>query len=340
MRELLICCVFALTACDSPTEPTRLEDVAVWPPVPHDPSLLQRVLDARAAYPPNDHIRFLSDGYSSTGQYLNFWHQKWTESDVMRFDSTGIPQIRYGDTFYDHPITFGRRGVHLHGRIVLGEPELTDEFLYLVERLLARQDERGAFTFPFEYKLYGYKFEPGWPSGMAQGLALSVLRRAYSLNPDPRYIEAGNRAVEFLLIPRERGGVLTTMADLDPSLSGYIWIEEFATIPANYKLNGFMFALLGLYDWAGFGQRMSPTADRLFREGVRTLKRALPYYDVGGFTATDMRRIIVPGTQPNISTLYHRVHIYQLHTMAEITGSSLLKQYEMLWRSYVGDNGE
>src|SRR5690606_13268076 len=141
-------------------------------------------------------------------------------------------------------------------------------------------------------------------------------------------------------IPRERGGVLTTMADLDPSLSGYIWIEEFATIPANYKLNGFMFALLGLYDWAGFGQRMSPTADRLFREGVRTLKRALPYYDVGGFTATDMRRIIVPGTQPNISTLYHRVHIYQLHTMAEITGSSLLKQYEMLWRSYVGDNGE
>src|SRR5690606_309427 len=93
---LLICCVFALTACDSPTEPTRLEDVAVWPPVPHDPSLLQRVLDARAAYPPNDHIRFLSDGYSSTGQYLNFWHQKWTESDVMRFDSTGIPQIRYG----------------------------------------------------------------------------------------------------------------------------------------------------------------------------------------------------------------------------------------------------
>ena len=330
--------ILLLAACESPVDPPAGE-TGVWPPVPHDPALLQRVLAAREAYRPHDHIRWLSDGYSPTGQYLNFWHQIWTESDVIQFDSTGIPQVRYGDTFYDHPITFGRRGAHLHGRIVRGEPELTDDFLYLMERLLARQDARGAFTFPFAYRLYGFNFEPGWPSGMAQGLALSMLRRAYSLNPDPKYIEAGNRAVEFLTIPREQGGVLTTMADLDPSLSAYIWIEEFATIPANYKLNGFMFALLGLYDWSTFGQRRSALAGELWRDGLRTLEKSLPYFDVGGFTVTDMRRIVVPGTVPNVSTGYHRVHIYQLHTLAEITGSSLLKQYEMLWRSYVGDTG-
>ena len=206
-----------------------------------------------------------------------------------------------------------------------------------MDRLLAQQDERGAFAYPFDYRLYGHDFPAGWPSGMAQGFALSVLRRAYDLSPDPRYIEAGDKAVEFLHLTREEGGVVTTLADLHPSLDGYLWIEEFATLPANYKLNGFMFTLFGLYDWSTVPGPQAEFAGELFESGIRTLKKTLRYFDVGGFTATDMRYMVVPGTRPNLSTLYHRVHIYQLHSLSEITGDEVLKLYELLWRAYVGD---
>jgi heparosan-N-sulfate-glucuronate 5-epimerase len=312
-----------------------------WPAIPFDPRFRTAVNNALNTYRPNDHIRFLSDGYSPTGQYLNFWHQRWGESDVLKFDAEGVPQVKYNDVFYDHPVTLCRYALHLHGRIVRGEPDLEPQFFRVVDRLLGMQDDRGAFLYPFAYRLYGHQFQPGWASGMAQGMGLSVLRRAHSLRPEVRFIQAGNRAVIFLNRPKEHGGVKTTLADLHPSLGDYLWLEEFATTPANYKLNGFMFTLIGLYDWWQRNPTQPtgsvPLAGELFRSGVVTVENTLAYFDVRGFTATDLRYIVEPGRMPNVSTTYHRVHIYQLHTLSEITGSSTLKSYEKLWRWYVGD---
>ena len=310
-----------------------------WPAAPYYPEFRIMVEEALAAYRPGDHFRWLSDGYSPTGQYLNYWHQKWGESETVQFDEEGIPQVKYDGVFYDHPVTLCRYALNLHGRIVRGEPELTEKFIKVVDRLLSLQDRKGAFLYPFPYRLYGHNFAPGWPSGMAQGMGLSVLRRAYDLTKDRKYLLPGNRAAYFFLRTREEGGVRTTLADLDPSLSGYVWLEEFATVPANYKLNGFMFTLFGLYDWWQRDPNATTgsiaLAGDLFREGVKTVEATLHYFDMDGYTTTDLRYIVVPGTMPRMNQPYHRIHIFQLHTLAEITGSPVLKRYENLWRYYV-----
>lgn len=325
------------TSASDASSPLRRE---IWPDIPFSPEFRTLVEEALLAYPPDDHRRFLQDDYSPTGQYLNFYHQTWPDNDKVRFDRAGIPQGNYGGTFYDHPVILCRYALNLHGRYVRGETHLKDLFLRVVERLLARQDARGAFTYPFAYYLYGYQFAPGWASAMAQGMGLSVLRRAYDMHRDRRYISAGNRAVRFLHdVPVEQGGVKTSLADLHPSLSGYLWLEEFPTQPANYKLNGFIFTLIGLYDWWQRDPEATEgsvaLAGQLFAEGIRTLEQTLAYFDLRGFTCTDMRYLVAPGTRPRVSTGYHRVHIYQLHLLARLTGSTTLRSYEKLWRWYV-----
>lgn len=343
-NALALSLILVVCACESPVSSEELElkdppSEEVWPALPPILQWADIVAAEHAEYPVNDHLRWLSDGYSPTGQYLNYWHQKWADNESVQFDEEGIPQIKYDGIPYDHPVTLCRYAFHLHGRITRGEGSLAAQFFKVVDRLLSLQDERGAFLYPFAYRLYGHDFAPGWPSGMAQGMAMSVLRRAHHLDPDPRFIQAGDKALEFLRIPREEGGVRTSLADIHPSLSDYLWIEEFATIPANYKLNGFLFTLFGTYDW---WQRdpvaaTGPPAEarRLFHEGIRTVERTLHYFDLLGYTATDLRYLVRPGTMPRTNGNYHRTHIFQLHSLAEITGSPILKGFERLWRWYV-----
>src|SRR5690606_29452397 len=102
-------------------------------------------------------------------------------------------------------------------------------FLAAVDRLLKMQDEEGAFRYNFAWKYYLTKeiYEPGWVSGMAQGQALSALSRAYYVTHDPKFIEAGNKALDFMIRPVEEGGTMTTLGDLHPSLTNYIFFEEY-----------------------------------------------------------------------------------------------------------------
>lgn len=84
---------------------------------------------------------------------------------------------------------------------------------------------------------------------MAQGVALSALARAYNATKDARYLEAGERSLAFISVEKKDGGAKTSLADLHPSLKGYVYFLEYQTEPDVYTLNGYMFALLGLYDW-------------------------------------------------------------------------------------------
>ena len=316
-----------------------------WPDIPFRSQFRDLVQTGLDDYRPNDHLRFLAP-YTSTGPYLNYGHVTWSGSaGSYRFDAEGVPQTLYGDTYYDHPVTFCRYGLHLHDRITKGEDDLRPLFFRVVNRLIATQSVDGGFRYPFPYRVYGHQFEAGWASAMAQGMGLSLLRRADDLQRDSGFTRAGNKAVVFLTRSIDTGGVQTTLADLEPSLTDYIWLEEFATRPANYKLNGFLFTLLGLYDWwqrAPNRTEGSKTviAGDLFHRGAQSAALSLPYFDLRGFTTPDCRYMFIPSVTPRIQPGYHRVHIYQLHALAQITEppwASTFASYEKLWRWQVGD---
>jgi hypothetical protein len=278
---------------------------------------------------------YLQD-YTASGDWLNASTDTWTESDALHFDSNGVPMVNYGGTFYYDPVTVAEFAFTMYGRYIRRTLSNSDAFFQAVDRLLLLEDNSGALRYPFSWQYYlaAQPYESGWVSGMAQGLALSAFARAYDLTQDPKYLEAGNRVLHFLLTSTAEGGATDSMSDLNPSLSRHIIFEEYVAQPPSYTLNGFMFTLLGLYDWKNIPSVGAPLASIAFSGGMDTLRNILPYYDIGGFSAYDMSHITYK-RQPHIGVHYHAVHIYLLHALGSVTHDPQLSKYEKLWASYV-----
>jgi hypothetical protein len=271
--------------------------------------------------------------YECQGDYLNF--SKIIYNNEYSFDSKGIPLFEYKKSQYYHPVYIIQFLLGLYGSFLNGE-SLSGRFLTVSSHFIKMQDESGAFRYPFQYDYYLGVLEAGWVSGMAQGQAMSVFARAFHLTHHPKYLEVGNKAFDFLTTPVSRGGVMNTLADLNPELKDHLIFEEYVIKPASYTLNGFMFALLGVYDWWQVhpDKDIAEKAKYYFHEGIKTLKKILPLYDIGGFTAYDLS-YITHKRQPHIGIFYHAVHIYMLHALYSITQDDELKKYELLWASYV-----
>lgn len=247
--------------------------------------------------------------------------------------------INYGQEFQYNPVTISQFILSEYGKAKNEDNKV--KMLAGVDQLLALQSADGAFRYYFPYRHYTMvaRYNPGWVSGMAQGVALSALARAYSTTKDPRMLDHGNRAVEFLKVPKSSGGPLVTLEDLDKSLDNYIFFEEYLTTPNVYTLNGYMFTLLGLYDWAEVTD--SREARSLFKSGMRTLEKLLPYYDIGEFSAYDLsfltheRPNYLTPAKPHAALRYHAVHITELSALSDITGNIIVKSYLEKWQKDV-----
>lgn len=279
--------------------------------------------------------------YSVQGDYLRYGSTRsYSNSDRVRLDEAGLPMVRYGEEFQYNPVTIAQYLLTAYGRYLSGGA--TEPIVAAAERLLSMQDSRGAFLYEFTYRHYTAvePYKPGWVSGMAQGVALSALARAYLVTQDARYLEAGNRALAFLNTPKGQGGPRTNMAALDPSLTDFIFFFEYPTEPDVYTLNGFMFTLLGLYDWQEVAK--SDDARKLLDEGLRTLKHILPYYDLGALSSYDLSYLTIPHSnaryeagKPHIAPRYHAVHLTQLYALNSIRPDPVLQEYFDRWSSYV-----
>lgn len=260
-----------------------------------------------------------------------------TTNDNRIMDDDGVPMIPWKGAVHYHPVMAAHCG-HLAHAWTLAGNDGKDLVIVNANKLIYMQDERGAFQYPFAWRYYHYKedFQPGWTSAMAQGQAMSLFSRAYRMTGDKKYLIAGKKALDYLLTPVSAGGVMTTMADIDTSLGNFIFFEEFPTKPANYTLNGYIFSLLGLYDWSQFDAAKDygqAEARKYFARGIDTLKRILPYYDIGGITAYDLGFLTFK--QPTkVKGGYHMLHTFQLHVLYELTKEPIFKRYEEKWLGY------
>lgn len=277
--------------------------------------------------------------YSAEGDFLNYGLLLRYEADpTIRFDSAGMPMIAYDGVYHYNPVTLAEFALTLHGRYLHGTGTL-NAFLNAADFLISREGPDGAFRFPFAYTYYlAGTLQPGWVSALAQGLALSVFARAYSLTGDATYAEAGRAALNFLLIPTEDAGVRHTLHDVAPGLSEFAWFQEYPTDPPYYTLNGFMYTLLGLYDWsvvdASDAQGSGELAGEWSECGLASLVYILPYYDVGGFSAYDLGHIVA-GVRPNLQADYHAIHIYLLYALQSIAPNLGIQEYLQRWSADV-----
>ncbi|HEX8597482.1 MAG TPA: D-glucuronyl C5-epimerase family protein [Chloroflexia bacterium] len=273
--------------------------------------------------------------YNSFGAYLDSAGNGWEPAPAIKFDADGLPMVKYGEAYYYNPTTIAQYSLSMYGKVLSGE-DTEAQLLKAGEKLLALQDEDGAFRYHFSWTYYvtGQTFEPGWVSGIAQGQALSAFARLYHLTGDKRYLDAGDKALRFLLKPVAQGGLTDTLEDLHPSLARYVFFQEYVANPASYTFNGYIIILLGLYDWSNTPSGDDRVARDSFDKGLDSLRHILPYYDIGGISSYDMAHVTY-NRVPSADVNYHVLVLNLLSTLESIQHDEALEGYRTSWETFL-----
>ena len=107
---------------------------------------------------------------------------------------------------------------------------------------------------------------PPWTSGLSQGTALQVLARAWSRFKEPAYLTAAQQALGIFKTAPAAGVRVKTPA-------GALY-AEYTYAPSDRILNGFIQALVGLYEYTALTK--DPLGLQLFEEGDAEARAEVP----------------------------------------------------------------
>lgn len=272
------------------------------------------------------------------GPYYMLFHQKANYGGP--YDADGIPMLDYRGAIglQYNPIAIAQWGLaNCNISCCTREDSRRKKFLKASDWLTANLERNApglwvwGHHFNWEYRS---TLKTPWYSGLAQGQGVSLLLRAYAETHDEKYAEAANRAFISLTKPIAEGGVLFEDAESN------LWIEEYLVDPPTHILNGFIWALWGVFDyWQAveygadtFVREISTLSARaVFDRGVKTLLRNLERYDTGYWSLYEQS-----GTRLKMlaSPFYHRLHIVQLRVMALLTGDPRFTNFAERWQGY------
>jgi hypothetical protein len=118
---------------------------------------------------------------------------------------------------------------------------------------------------------------PPWTSGLSQGTALQAFARAGTHLRDSAYLSAAREALGiFQTAPPEGVRVATALG------AHYL---EYSFAPRERILNGFLQAVIGLYDYTQLTGE--PLGERLFDAGDAEARAEVPHYDTGAWSMYD-----------------------------------------------------
>lgn len=178
------------------------------------------------------------------------------------------------------------------------------------EWLLQHMDRRGGID-------ASAGLRPGH-SAMTQGEAASLLFRVGTHTGKDLFIHAAEQALELLLLTIEQGGTARHVG-----LDTYLEEDPTGKYPA--VLNGWIFALFGLFDGVLVTHRMDIRA--AFEQGCDTLVRNIRYYDTGFWSYYDLAGHFA-------SPFYHDLHIAQLTVLADLSRRDELAVVARRWTAY------
>ena len=194
-------------------------------------------------------------------------------------------------------------------------------FLKLADWLVANQNGDGIWLNPLPNRKFGL-LKP-YPSAMVQGLAISCLSRAGKITSESRYQNASTAALAAFGKDIRSGGVATRTGDR-------VFYEEYPSAACPHVLNGFIYAMWGLWDLARDG---NAEAKARYHEGFKSFVEWLPKYDMGYWS-----RYHISNGPANPATLhYHRLHCDQLTVMYQISGNEVVREYRDRWLGYLAN---
>jgi hypothetical protein len=166
--------------------------------------------------------------------------------------------------------TFGAaNGYYLSGRENQALRQLLDETLPLAAR------RAGGIAWEYEFNFDGGA--PPWTSGLSQGTALQAFARAGARLKEPSYLTAARQALGVFATSPPQGVRVRTHP-------GALY-AEYSYAPSDRILNGFIQALVGLYDYTAIAK--DPRGLALFEAGDAEARAEVPHYDTGAWSRYD-----------------------------------------------------
>ena len=194
------------------------------------------------------------------------------------------------------------------------DDEAADQMLD--ELLALRVPRAGGVAWEYDFAFGGG--QPPWVSGLAQGTGVqSMARVAKRLGREDEVLPILKQALGVFKTPTPEGVRVPTGDGPEYALYSFA--------PGLHVINGFMQALVGLYD---FGKIAGDTdAQALFAEGERVARREVPTYDTGAWS------LYSRGSSTHESDLsYHQLLITFLHSMCTRTDDPVYCDTELQLR--------
>jgi hypothetical protein len=166
--------------------------------------------------------------------------------------------------------TFGEgNGYYLSG-------EENSQLKQLVSEVIPLATQRaGGIAWEYMFRFDGGM--PPWTSGLSQGTALQVLARAGSRFKEAADLTAAQQALGIFQTPPPQGVRVATAAGAR--------YAEYTFAPSDRILNGFIQAVVGLYDYTQITRE--PLGLSLFEAGDAVARVETPHYDTGYWSMYD-----------------------------------------------------
>ncbi len=269
------------------------------------------------------------------GELGEYWMTFRSKADYPGpYDTAGIPLLNYRGTIglQYNPIAVAQYGL---GNINLflrnGEQARLARSLRAADWLTANLETNRhgvpVWHHHFDWD-YRTRLRAPWHSALAQGQGISLLVRAFQTTRRPQYAEAAALAFQAFLRGVNEGGVSVCNG------AGDVWFEEYVVDPPGHILNGFLWALWGVYDYAlltGDGK-----ARDLLDAATQTVRGNLHRYDVGYWSLYELSPTRLPMLA---SPFYHWLHVVQLEVMHRLTGDATFLEFARRWDAYARDPG-
>lgn len=238
----------------------------------------------------------------------------WLDDPSVQYDSDSVPLFEHGEKFYYHPVDLCHKAFTLLASFrQTGDSTQLTLLLKYVDRLIAESDEHGGavyYPYHFDFALHGLDeglLVAPWYSGMAQGEILGLLTRTFEVTGDSVYLDFAHRTFNSFLRIRGESEPWTVFVDS----RGCYWVEEYPVWEPSMTLNGFIFAVYGLYDY--FQLTQDSETEKVLTECLSTVKNYLPLFRRPGKPSFYGLRF------RHWSQQYHLVHIKQLRQLYRYT---------------------
>lgn len=224
-------------------------------------------------------------------------HEVWE-----KLDENGVPIVTYQFGEHRNPVTTSQTALAFYARYMETGDEEARQFFLANANWLRENHDGFYFRYDFVWRHANRTLSAGWASGMAQGQSLGVLSRAYHLTGDATYLETANGIFRTLF--ENTGDDWLFGVDEE----GYYWLEEYPNVDFCHVLNGYLFALWGVWDY--YAVTDDDFAVTLFRAGLRTLADHILEWNVPHVNSSVYCR------HRTVYAFYHDVHLTQLEAYA------------------------